>query len=322
MFKSKIKLIQITLITLSITACTVTPAAKKTAQSGVKNKAPQPGEVWTEPVTGMEFVWVPGGSFMMGSPVGEKDRDDDEGPVHQVQLDGFWLGKHEVTRGQFGMFVEATGYKTEADKEGGAWGYKGGKWDYHQGLNWRQAGFAQDDSHPVVCVSWNDARDMAAWLSERGNGKFQLPTEAQWEYACRGGTTTSRFWGENPDEACKYANVADQALQESITDWSHKIHNCNDGYIYTAPAGSFRPNPFGLYDMLGNVWEWCADLYSKDDYSKHQRLTAISMDAGAHRIIRGGGWNSYPRRGRCAHRNNDDASRRHQFLGFRLSRIP
>jgi formylglycine-generating enzyme required for sulfatase activity len=221
MFKSKIQLTQLILIALSITACAATPAAKKTAPAGVKNLAPQPGEVWTEPTTGMEFVWVPGGSFSMGSPSGEKDRDDDEGPAPQVQLDGFWLGKHEVTRGQFGIFIEAAGYKSEADKEGGAWGYKGGKWGYHQGLNWRQPGFAQDDRHPVVCVSWNDARAMAAWLSEQGNGQYRLPTEAQWEYACRGGTTTSRFWGENPDETCKFANVADQALRGSITDWSH-----------------------------------------------------------------------------------------------------
>lgn len=298
------------------------PAFAPQPPHALQQDAPQPAQVWTDPVTGMEFVWVPGGSLLMGSPAGERDRDDDEGPVHEVKLDGFWLGKHEVTRGQFGKFVEATGYQTQAEKEGGAWGYQCGTWDYHQGLHWRRAGFPQDDRHPVVCVSWHDAQAMAAWLSGQGNGKFHLPTEAQWEYACRGGTTTSRFWGENPDEVCQYANVADRTLKESINGWAHNIHHCHDGFVFTAPVGRYRANGFDLHDMLGNVWEWCEDLYSKDAYGKHLPVNPKQTDGGAHRVIRGGGWNSYPRRVRCAHRLNDDPARRHQFVGFRLSRIP
>jgi len=285
-------------------------------------RVPQPGDPWTDPVTGMEFVWAPGGKYQMGCPDSEEGRYPGEGPVHEVQLDGFWLGRHEVTRGQFRKFVEATGYKTEAEKEGWSYGYKDGKWGKQQGLNWRQPGFSQDDRHPVVCVSLNDAQAMAAWMSLKGQGKFQLPTEAQWEYACRAGTTTARYWGDNPDEACKYGNVADETTKREFPALT--VHNCHDGYVFTAPVGGFRANRWGLYDLSGNAWEWCEDVYDADAYSKHQRYNPVYMSTsgGAHGVIRGGGWNSYPTRVRCGHRNHVAPADRHSFLGFRLSRTP
>jgi len=119
--------------------------------------------------------------------------------------------------------------------------------------------------HPVTCVSFNDVEKFIAWLNRKGSRKFRLPTEAEWEYACRGGTTTIRFWGDDPDDACAYANVADRTKDEDNRGWNPK-HECSDGYFYTAPVGSFKANSFGLYDMLGNVWEWCSDRYGSDYY--------------------------------------------------------
>ena len=277
-------------------------------------------EAWREPVTGMEFVWVRGGCFWMGSPDYEKDREHDEGPMHRVCVDDFWMGKYPVTRGQFRRFVDETGFRTDADKEGWAYNLKEGRWDKQQGGNWRFPGFDQSDSHPVVDVSWNDAKAVAEWLSRHGNGKFRLPSEAEWEYGCRAGTVTARFWGNHPDKACAYANVADQSAQRRFPGWA--VHNCKDGYVFTSPVGSFRPNPFGLYDILGNVCEWCEDTYASDAYSKSRRDNPVYTGGGQHRVIRGGSWYNRPAYVRCAYRGLGCPAVRGNLLGFRLVWIP
>jgi formylglycine-generating enzyme required for sulfatase activity len=289
---------------------------------------------WTDPVTGMEFVWVPGGCYKMGQTEAEKKKlladagkekfekfYADASPSHEVCLDGFWMGKTEVTRGQFKKFVEATGYQTEAEKEGWSWGLNlsSGKWEKIDGLNWRNPGFSQEDRHPVVCVSWNDAHKMLEWISQKGNGKFGLPSEAQWEYACRAGTKTMRFWGDDPNKACSLANVADQTGKKTI-NWT-SIHECDDGYDYTSPVGSFQPNPFGLYDMLGNVWEWCEDVYIADIYGRSDKKNPIYTSGGSARVIRGGSWFSVPDYVRCAFRSRNDPAYRRFNVGFRLLRI-
>jgi formylglycine-generating enzyme required for sulfatase activity len=286
---------------------------------------PKIGDIWLDPVTGMEFVWVSGGSFDMGSPDGETGRRSNEGPVHPVEVDGFWMGKTEVTVGQFRKFVDAKGkgYQTEAEKEGGAWGMgSDGIWAKQQGYNWRSPGFSQDANHPVVCVSWNDVHKMLEWMSGKGNGRFQLPSEAQWEYACRGGKKTARYWGDSPDMACEYGNVGDQTLKSQISNWSYAIHNCSDGYVYTAPVGKYKSNKFGLYDMLGNVWEWCEDVYIADIYGKSDKKNPIYNSGGPIRVIRGGSWINVPDYVRCALRDYDDPSRRNYNVGFRLLRMP
>ena len=242
----------------------------------------------------------------------------DEGPWHEVCVDGFWMGRHEVTRDQFRRFIDATGYKSDAEKEGYAWIWSD-KWEKKEGVDWRNAGFEQDGRHPVVNVSWNDARAMAKWITDQGNGKFRLPTEAEWEYACRAGTNTARFWGNDPDDACRYANVHDK-ISKRINKFKWTNHDCDDGYVKTAPVGSFRPNNFGLYDMLGNVWEWCDDIYAKDAYSKHSRKNSIYTNGGSYRVIRGGGWESITRGVRCALRGDRSPGSRFILLGFRLLR--
>lgn len=232
------------------------------------------GNVWRDRITGMEFVRVPKGCFKMGSPSGEDGRYDDEGPVHEVCVDGFWMGKCEVTNAQYRKYKPGHNSK---DYEGNS-------------LN--------GDTQPAVLVSWEDAKAFAQWLSEKSGYEFRLPAEAEWEYACRAGTQTARFWGNDPDDACRYANAADQTAKRK---WSGlTIHDCDDGYAVTAPVGSFKPNGFGLYDMLGNTWEWCEDIYDSDAYSKHQRNNPIYTCGGSRRVDRGGSWNYDPADVRCA----------------------
>jgi formylglycine-generating enzyme required for sulfatase activity/translation elongation factor P/translation initiation factor 5A len=274
-------------------------------------------KTWTDPTTNMVFVWIPEGCFQMGSPTSEKDRGSDEGPVHKVCVDGFWLGKYEVTRGQFRKFITATQYKTDAEKEGSSYGYKDGNWKNVEGYNWKNSGFEQNDSHPVISVSWNDAKEMAKWMSKNSKYTFKLPTEAEWEYACRAGTQTSRFWGDDPDQACKYANVADKFAKKQFSGWT--IHNCTDGYVFTAPVGKFLDNPFQLSDMLGNVWEWCEDAYSSDAYKKHGSKSPV-IRSGANRVIRGGSWFDDPGDLRSAVRDYSSPGNRGNRIGFRLLR--
>jgi formylglycine-generating enzyme required for sulfatase activity len=249
------------------------------------------GQVWTEPITGMEFVWIPPGCFQMES--NSSEAYSKEKPVHKVCLDGFWMANHEVTNKQYRK------YKPNHDSQ-----------DY-KGVNLNK------DDQPAVYVSWDDAKDFAQWLSRQNGQKFVLPTEAQWEYAARAGTKTERFWGDNPDDACKYANVHDQTSKKEF-NWSREEHKCNDGYAGTAPVGSFQANSFDLYDTLGNVWEWCEDVYDEKAYEKHEPNNPLITTGSTYRVIRGGGWDSYPRFVHAAYRNRITAVNRNFILGFRL----
>jgi sulfatase modifying factor 1 len=255
--------------------------------------------VWRESVTGMEFVWLYGGCFDMGSPSSERGRFSDEGPVHEVCVDGFWIGKHEVTNGQYRKF------KAQHDSQS----YQG------HSLN--------NDDQPVVNVSWEDAKAFAEWLTKQYRGKniFRLPSEAEWEFACRAGTKTSRYWGDDPDEACKHENVADQTAKRT---WSQLIvHDCDDGYPAASPVGKFPPNPFGLQDMLGNVMEWCEDVYHKEAYTKHLQKNPLYTDDGSLRVSRGGSWYYEPSNERCAYRHSDlHANERAFDQGIRLVMQP
>jgi len=258
---------------------------------------PKVGDVWQDPVTGMGFVWVPGGCFNMGSPQSESDRGSAEGPVHEVCVDGFWMGKYEVTNEQYRKYKSGHNSKD----------YKG------RSLN--------GGNRPAVNVNWNDATAFSKWLTRQNNNRyeFRLPTEAEWEYAGRAGTTAARYWGEDSDDACQYANVHDQTSKRiNKFKWQH--HNCDDGYAVTAPVGSFQPNAFGLYDMLGNVWEWCEDIYSKNAYSKHQRSNPIYTEGGSFRVIRGGSWVNLPGYVRSAFRGNYTPDFRVHSIGVRLVR--
>jgi len=281
-----------------------------------KKPSPRSGEIWTEPLTGMQFVYVPEGCFQMGQTRAEEaylirtvGEDEyfryfaDEKPRHTVCVKGFWMGRYEVTVGQWRMFVHETGYRG-----------KGARFWRCNGMA-NPKGFRQDWNEPVCCVSWYDAQAFIAWLNRKTGWKFRLPTEAEWEYAARAGTQTFWFWGSTVDAtACRYASVADKAH-----GWEYNFP-CDDGYSFTAPIGHFLPNKFGLYDMLGNVWEWCQDWYDRYYYARSPRDNPMGPGSGIYRVIRGGSWRYYPSYVRCANRGNDKPDSRDDDLGFRLIR--
>jgi formylglycine-generating enzyme required for sulfatase activity len=195
-----------------------------------------------------EMVAIPAGSFMMGSPDSEDDRNEREGPQTEMNIRAFSLGKYPVTRGQFAEFIQATGHKPARRCFAEV---SHGKWEVTSKANWKNPSFEQTDRDPVVCVSWDDMQAYVEWLSQATGKAYRLPSEAEWEYAARAGTTTSRIWGDDADEACAYANVADATVKKEY-GWKDLV-DCDDGYLYTAPVGKFKPNKFGLYDMMGNV---------------------------------------------------------------------
>jgi formylglycine-generating enzyme required for sulfatase activity len=271
---------------------------------------------------GLAMVWVKPGSFRMGSPDSEAGRFDNEGPVHDVELDGFWLGKTEVTVGQFRKFVNATGWKTDAEKSGKSYGLNsaGTSWEEQSGLSWRNAGFAQGDDHPVVHVSWNDGKGFCDWLSGSAGKSYRLPSEAQWEFACRGGSTGAYAWGSDADSGKGWLNGADANLKRKYPNWPFGEFGFDDGYVYTSPVGSFRVNGFGLHDMHGNVWEWCSDWYGS--YSSGSVRNPTGPSEGSDRVSRGGGWYFNPRLCRSANRDWSTPGDSNDFLGFRVLAVP
>ena len=274
-----------------------------------------------------ELVSISGGCFQMGSPANEEGRDDDE-RQHRVCVEDFKLGKYEVTVQAFRRFVEATGYRTEAEKNAGGvtgcYAYdqtdKEKNWDWRAWANWRKPNKHQENQpeHPVACVSWNDVQAYIAWLNRETGQTYRLPTEAEWEYAARSGTTSARFWGEDPDQACRYANVADQTqLPPGVLVWSDPKHECNDGYPYASPVGRFHANGYGLYDILGNLWEGTCSVYDKDYGGDEQRCASRNDDK--QRVGRGGSWGGRPGLLRSADRGRGDTVDRFSNVGFRLA---
>ena len=167
---------------------------------------------------------------------------------------------------QFGQFVAATGYKTDAEKnKNGGHGYDGSNCVQTPDYNWRNTGFAQTDDHPAVNVSWNDATAFCGWLSRKEGKTYRLPTEAEWEYACRAGTTTRYWFGEDPEGLADAGNVADASYKAKFA--ADQAIRANDGYVFTSPVGNFRPNAWGLYDMCGNAWQLCSDWYGGTYYA-------------------------------------------------------
>jgi len=272
-----------------------------------------------------EMVVVPAGNFMMGSPKTEVGRFDSEGPQHPVTITtSFALGKYEVTVAEFKRFVQATGYQTEAERNPDQGivvvdeQKKESVWS--KGKSWRSPGFVQDDRHPVLGVSWNDAQAYVDWLAKRTGQSYRLPSEAEWEYAARAGTTTARFWGDDPNRACAHANVGDRSLKSARPKWPFIIHDCEDGFAETAPVGRFAANPFALYDMIGNVWEWTQDCWN-DSYSAApvDGSPWLKGDCGR-RVVRGGSWYLEPELARAAYRIGFEPGYRNNILGFRLAR--
>ncbi|MDA1018266.1 MAG: formylglycine-generating enzyme family protein [Planctomycetota bacterium] len=259
---------------------------------------------------GMRLVDIPPGKFTMGSPEAEQGREAQETP-HEVELTkGFYLGVHEVTVGQFRRFVRDANYQTDGQRDGkGGWGVnEAGSIEMSGKYTWESPGFKQSDDHPVVLVTWNDAKAFCRWLSDKEQKEYRLPTEAQWEYACRAGTKTAYTFGNDPQQLPAYANVGDRPAAKP-----------KDGYHQTAPVGRFKPNAFGLYDMHGNVWEWCEDRYVPNSYRPEKQTDPTGPASGMARVQRGGGWSSSAKRCRSAARiGRHPSSYRGSYLGFRV----
>jgi formylglycine-generating enzyme required for sulfatase activity len=278
------------------------------------------------------MVILPPGTFAMGSPQSEVGRvRNDESPVHEVNIRSFAIGKFEVTVAEFSLFlgerglIENTMARLRTEKV--------------------PIEFHQEDNHPVVNISWDEARDYTIWLSRKTGKVYRLPSEAEWEYAARAGTQTAYYWGNNPDDICEYENVLDMTAKSKIS-WASKWNmgtKCSDGYAYTAPVGSFKPNPFGLYDMLGNAQEWVADCQHKSRGLKDLTLQSDTRDlfyafvdyygapsdgsvweggdCSISHMVRGGTWRYPPSNARAASRGwGEQNYRGDPARGFRVAR--
>jgi formylglycine-generating enzyme required for sulfatase activity len=261
-----------------------------------------------------EMVAIPAGTFMMGSPSGEDGRQDNEGPQTKISIRAFSMGKYPVTRGQFDEFVKATGYKPArrcfADMRGN------GKFAVTSDANYTNTGFHQTDQDPVVCVSWDDAKAYVQWLAEGSGKAYRLPSESEWEYAARAGATGSRYWGDSADDACDYADAADRSARNKYPNW--KVVDCDDGYSYTAPVGKFKPNKFGLYDVLGNVKQWVADC-ATETISEIPTDGSSGGDQCEVHSLRGSSWESLPDVMRLADRQTGHAGEAGIHIGFRVA---
>ena len=280
---------------------------KAKAEAERKLKETAKGKTFTNSL-GMKFVRIPAGSFMMGSNLspeetvnrygGKADWYKREHPQHRVSLSKpFYIQTTEVTVGQFRRFAESISYKTDAEKGKGVWTYTGSKWERKAGSSWRDVGFAQGDKHPVVGISWNDAQAFVSWLNKQeGTSKYRLPTESEWEYAARAGSTTAYCYGDDEGRLGDYA-------------WYAK----NSG-SQTHLVGQKKPNSWGLYDMHGNVWEWVQDWYGS--YSSGSITDPVGPSSGSPRVDRGGGWNSPARSCRSANRSRNDPGYAFSYPGL------
>jgi formylglycine-generating enzyme required for sulfatase activity len=279
---------------------------------------------------GLKLVLVPPGKFTMGSPTDESGRKDDE-RQHEVTLTGgFYLGKHEINVGQFRKFIEATGYVTDNEKSGGGHAHDDhAVWEHRPGTSWKRPGYAgpyeQQDEHPVVHVSHTDALAFCKWLGDiaaRSSEpsaalQYTLPTEAQWEWACRAGRGTRFWWGDDEDASGKVANVGDRSLKRVHPEWPRSVMPMDDDHAFAAPVGSYRGNAFGLHDMLGNVWEFCGSRHGS--YREEPGTDPGDLGDKESYSVRGGGWSNVAADCRCATRNSDPPHFGHSNLGFRVA---
>jgi formylglycine-generating enzyme len=323
--------IYVSLMFLSIFAYSSLAPAEETSQA-----ARQGREI--DNSIGVKLVLIPAGEFMMGGQESAEELVEafaaykrkaeffkDEYPRHRVRITKpFYFGKHEVTVGQFRSFVDEAGYKTEAENDGqGGWGYnlQSGQCEGRKPqFNWLNTGFTQSEDHPVINVTWNDAVAFCQWLSRKEGKTYRLPTEAQWEYACRAQTATRYHNGDDPAALPEVANTLDAKGRTTFPHVQELAFLPGDKPSFTMPVGGKNPNQFGLHDMHGNIWEWCADWYGADYYSKSPVDDPTGPDAGGQRVRRGGAWNSFPLWARASFRNWNTPQSRCVNLGFRVVR--
>jgi formylglycine-generating enzyme len=332
------RLVMFLIAAVTTCVCSAQEIAQEVAAAG-----PAPTGKGITNSIGMTLVLIPAGEFMMGS--GESvekilatfpnyDRKpeffNDEFPQHRVRITRpFYCGVHEVTNAEFRQFVDATGYKTQAEREevhplgSGGWGFNQTEQRFegrNMKYNWRNPGFEIRDDGPVVNVTWNDAVAFCRWLSNKEGRTYRLPTEAEWEYAARGGTKT-RYWaGDDPNSLARIANTADAAFFHAYPRYypREKTLSANDGQVFPAPVGSYPANLFGLCDVHGNVWEWTNDWWAEDYYAHSPVDDPPGPVAGDKKVRRGGAWHSAPLFARISFRNYNKVESRYPNLGFRI----
>jgi sulfatase modifying factor 1 len=283
------------------------------------------------------MMHIPGGQFEMGAASEEEAktavpadypmaRRGHSSPQHVVHVSQFYIGRYDITRGEFGSFVRATGYTAGKDCSS-----LSRKLEYVEPFDWRGPGLPQTERDPVVCVNWKDAQVYLAWLSRKTGHVYRLPTEAEWEYAARAGSSGYRYWRAQ-DTPCKYANGADETLRthsqpsralKSLGRDSLNRDNfsgCSDGYSFTSPVGSYAPNSFGLYDMLGNVEQWVQDCWNPNYNGAPSNGGGWFAGNCKERVARGGSWYSPPWQVRAAYRFATSATFRFAYCGFRAVR--
>lgn len=258
---------------------------------------------------GMQLQWIPSGDFVMGTPE-SADGQSDERPQHKVRISRpFYLGRHEVTVGAFRQFVESTRYETDAERGSGAFFIDPQTHEYRMAsdVTWRRPGFPQQDSASVVCVSWNDAIAFCRWLSQEESQHYRLPTEAEWEYACRAGSRTAWCYGAAVDDLDGYARFGKAIRVEYDSP-------------PTAAAGVTRSNAFGLFNMHGNVSEWCQDRYTSGYYQRSQTDDPQGPVSGLNHVYRGGSWSDRAEDTRSAKRFFRPGNQASFDIGFRIAR--
>ena len=237
---------------------------------------PKQGEIWKDPQTNMEFVWISGGCYQMGCDQQQQaDCDEDEFPAHEVCVSGFWMGKVEVTQTQWEEIMLDNPSRVQPGP-----------------------------NYPVENVSWHDVKKFIADLMQANDNRyiFRLPTEAEWEYACRSGGQSKPFAGSYLGKAVGWFWNADETNKISF------------------PVGQKPANDLGLFDMSGNVWEWVEDVYDTEAYAKHRHNDPLVSDGGSCRVTRGGSFHSFSKRGRCGNRRAYAGITRGRYVGFRLVR--
>ena len=271
------------------------------------------GNQFKDCATCPDMVVVPRGVFMQGSPVSEPGRETNEGPQHSVRIDYLLaVGQFEVTRQQFAQFVSDADYVSS-----GCSTYEEGGWKLRNDRNWQSPGFYQGETEPVTCVSWGDAQRYTDWLTKKTGKDYRLLSASEWEYIARAGTDSARSWGNNPDIGCQLTNISDQATQETYPGW--EIHDCMDGYVYTAPMEALKPNEFGVYATLGNVFEWVEDCWNDSYQGAPSDGSAWTEGDCDKRSLRGGSWFSQPKHVRSAFRNRFEPAARASTFGFRVA---
>ena len=288
-----------------------------------------PDVVITSNVIGMKLARIPAGEFQMGAGAGDGHADEDELPRHTVRISReFDMGVYEVTCGQFRQFVDETDYETAAER-GKSSGYvsETRTFQYDQaGFNWQNLGWEQTDEHPVLNVNWFDATAFCDWLSEKEGRLCRLPSEAEWEYACRAGGTGRFTTGDEVSQLQAIANLQDESLVSLEPRFSNSENVSylrgpvpwDDGFPFSAPVGSFEPNAFGLYDMLGNAAEWCGDWYGEDYYADAPEADPTGPAEGEGRLVRGGAFVHQPRHCRASVRISGTPTYHNYIIGFRV----